>query len=128
MEQGIFLFVKVIKLNLGQVKSVASLCTLITNNVKLMLQSYVAFIDDVDSALNKFTIKMDITIESRNFYPRGGYSRTSGIYGCAALMGGFWKKLAPMMGAFWGIPALIMGTFLEILPKLGAKNSYFPSK
>ena len=60
--------------------------------------------------------------------PGGGYSHTSGIYGCAALMGGFLKKFAPMMGAFLGIPAPIMGTFLEILPKLGVKNGYFPSK
>ena len=44
------------------------------------------------------------------------------------IMGGFSANFAPMMGAFWGIPAPIMGTFLEILPKLGVRNGYFPSK
>ena len=58
----------------------------------------------------------------------GGYSHTSGIYGCAALMVGFVKKLAPMMGAFLGIPAPIKGTFVEILPSLGVQNVYFPIK
>ena len=62
-------------------------------------------------------------------FPKGGgFSHTSGIYRCAALMGGFLKNFAPMMGAFLGIPAPIMGTFLEILPPLGVKNGYFPSK
>ena len=40
-----------------------------------------------------------------------GFSHTSGIYRCVALMGGFLKKFA-----------LVMGTFLEILPQLGVKK------
>ena len=58
----------------------------------------------------------------------GGYSHTSSIYGCAALMGGFVKNFAPMMGAFLGIHAPIMGNFFWNLSKLGVKNGYFSSK
>ena len=61
-------------------------------------------------------------------FPGGGYSHTSGIYGCAALMGGFLKKFAPMMGAFWGFLAPMIGTFLEILPPFDVKLGNFPSK
>ena len=60
--------------------------------------------------------------------PRGGYSHTLGIYGCATLMGEFLKRVAPMMGAFLSILAPNMGTILEIWPSPRFKNGHFYSK
>ena len=43
----------------------------------------------------------------------GGYFPALGIYGCAALMGGFVNRFAPMIDAF-----------VEVLPPLGVKKEW----